>query len=498
MVVFVNNLYAQSIFDREKLHSIHLFLSDQNWFDTLQVFYDAGLTGADKKTLPAHIIVDGDTLPSDIGIRFKGHYSNYGFPGKKKPFRLHFGKYEEDQDYQGIKKLNLHNLAGDPSFLREFVAYDFLRSIGIAASRTSFTQLYINDVYFGCYLIVEEPEDKSFLKQNFGTDKGNLFDAAESTDLAWVDSLPASYPQLKLQSKERTGSWDKLIDWLNVFNNYYHLDFQQQLHARFQVDEYLKVLATDMLLDNWDSYASNGRNFYLYDNPETGRIYWVPWDYNLSFWNKNLPPLPKKNDDKYRPLIWRISNTPFLKEKYFRTLCHLVDYEMNTYPVAANTTAAFELIKNAVEQDTMKFYTNQDFYKNRTEDVTVNMLRDNKPKDITLPGVTSYFAKRRNMMRNTLSSLGCNCDALPEKEEIPLYVNIYPNPVDDWLNIYTENRLSTIRLTIVNTAGAILASKELPVTKGYLKCDLHTLSKGIYFLKLDAGSQQKTIRISKN
>ncbi|PSK93453.1 CotH kinase family protein [Taibaiella chishuiensis] len=492
-----SGLQAQELFNPGRLHDIRVTIAEPGWYDSLQAFYNAGLKGEEKKVLRSAMVIDGDTLAAPVAIRFKGHYSNYGFPGPKKPFRLHFGKFDEQQDYQGIRKLNLHNLAGDPSFMREYIAYGFMRAIGIPASRTAFTRLFINGAYYGCYLVVEEPEDKLFLKQHFGTDKGNLFDAAETTDLAWVDSLPASYPELQLQSKDREGAWNGLLDWLYLVNKYYRFDFLQKLSDRFATTDYLKVLAADMLLDNWDSYAANGRNFYLYETPEDGRIHWIPWDYNLAFWYKNLPPFPANSKGKYRPLIWRILDHPYLKQQYLATLCRLIDQEAATYPVEQLTLGAFNLIRDAVESDTLKFYSNEAFRLNRTEMVTVNMLRDSKPKDVALPGITSYFAKRRTDMRKTLAAMGCDCDKAAEAQHQGLTALIYPNPVRTVLHLYVEDEVTTLQARVITAGGSTLSQHNLKLEAGKATIDIHQLPGGIYFLSLYGEGKQRLLRFFK-
>ncbi len=492
-----SGLQAQELFNPGRLHDIRVSIAEPNWYDSLQTFYNAGLKGAEKRVLPSRMVIDGDTLPASVAIRFKGHYSNYGFPGPKKPFRIHFGKFDDKQECQGIKKLNLHNLAGDPSFMREYIAYGFMRAIGMPASRTAFARLFINGAYWGCYLVVEEPEDKLFLKQHFGTDKGNLFDAAETTDLAWVDSLPASYPELQLQSKEREGAWNGLLDWLYLVNKYYGFDFRQRLSDRFETDAYLKVLAADMLMDNWDSYAANGRNFYLYETPEDGKIHWIPWDYNLAFWYKNLPPFPVNSKGRYRPLIWRILDHPYLKQQYLTTMCRLIDQEAAAYPVEQLTLDAFNLIREAVAQDTLKFYSNEAFRLNRTEQVTVNMLRDNKPKDVTLPGITTYFAKRRTDMRKTLAAMGCNCDTQGDAVAASLTALIFPNPAREQLQVYLEDEVAGLQAHITTATGKTVSRQIINIKAGKAIIDIQQLPGDVYFLNLDGAGKRRTLRFTK-
>lgn len=480
--LWTSNAIARDLFDSSRLHEIRISFKQDNWFDILSQYYEESNFTNDKKTLKAKISVDSLQLAEDISIRFKGVYSYQGFPGNKKPFRLNVGKYDKTQTLNGTKKFNLHNLAGDPSFLREFIAYDFLRYQGIPASRTAFTRLYINDIYWGCYLIVEEPEDDQFLQQNFDTDKGNLFEADTTTQLAWNGNQPENYPEIKLQSKEQAGAWDKLITWLDLINNNYQYNFQQELHAGFDITGFVKALSTDMFIDNWDSYAANGRNFFIYENPKTQKLSWIPWDYNLSFWEKNLPPFPQNDQHKMRPLIWRFYENSYLKKQYLENMCRLINEAAVSYPLTQKIAAAQDLIKDAVQADSNKFYTYEDFLNNAHEAVTVKMLRGGVLKDIYLPGISEHWKKRRNNLRKELRSLGCDCDELTDAKAA-LMLSIFPNPVRNKLHLYLENDIPQINFRMISSTGSIAQSGEILFNKGAASIDCSNLAAGYYLIQ---------------
>lgn len=33
-------------------------------------------------------------------------------------------------------------------------------------------------------------------------------------------------------------------------------------------------------MQNWDTYGRMTHNYYLYNNPESGKLEWIPWDNN--------------------------------------------------------------------------------------------------------------------------------------------------------------------------------------------------------------------------
>ncbi len=67
--------------------------------------------------------------------------------------------------------------------------------------------------------------------------------------------------------------------FIDVINNTSISEFEDQIEDVFDLDEYLRILAIDILTNNWDSYIEHGRNWYLYHEPITDKIHWLPWDY---------------------------------------------------------------------------------------------------------------------------------------------------------------------------------------------------------------------------
>ena len=42
----------------------------------------------------------------------------------------------------------------------------------------------------------------------------------------------------------------------------------------------MKYLAVNTVIQNWDTYGVMTHNYYLYNNPDNGKLTWIPWDNN--------------------------------------------------------------------------------------------------------------------------------------------------------------------------------------------------------------------------
>lgn len=182
----------------------------------------------------------------------------------------------DNQRFYSFKKLSLKNNFNDRSMLREKVATDVFRNAGLAASHTAFYAVYLDHgdgpQYFGVYTMVEEIDD-TLLEDQFSNEDGNLYkpdgDAAsfaagtfdeDEGDFSDVESLLAI-----LHDENRTTD---AATW------------RSNLEGVFDTDVFLKYLAVNTVIQNWDTYGRMTHNYYLYNNPDNGALTWIPWDHN--------------------------------------------------------------------------------------------------------------------------------------------------------------------------------------------------------------------------
>lgn len=56
------------------------------------------------------------------------------------------------------------------------------------------------------------------------------------------------------------------------------------IETAFDVDLFLRWLAVNGAIQNWDAYGALAHNYYLYGDPaQKGRLRWIPWDNNFAF-----------------------------------------------------------------------------------------------------------------------------------------------------------------------------------------------------------------------
>jgi len=270
---------GEQIFDDSYVHEIRVTFDDDGYWQELSTNYQNNYP--DVPYTMASVSIDGELIDS-IGIRQKGFASHFGSLGNKKSMKIDFNHFVGGKKYDGLKKININNGYGDPAIQRDKLCYNIMNKAGVSASRTSYARIYLNDQYWGLYLLVEQV-DRTFLKDNFENSDGNLFKNMSNSELNWLGLDSSSYQSIfELKTDPNAEAWPNLVNLMDVINRSDDDEFKEEISQVFDVDLYLKVLAVDVATGNWDSYIEHGRNFYMYQDADSGRFNWIPWDYNFA------------------------------------------------------------------------------------------------------------------------------------------------------------------------------------------------------------------------
>jgi spore coat protein CotH len=232
-----------------------------------------------------------------VGIRYKGNSSlksTYQSGNKKLSFKLDFDEFEGDylniknQRFYGFKQLNLKNNFDDTSLMREKVGADLFRQFGLASSETAFCVVYVDNgsgpQYYGVYTLVEEVDD-TVLDSQFANGSGNLYKPDGTAASFASGTYNAS--QMELKTNEDSANYSDVKALYDIINSSTRTSdvetWKTNLEKVFNVDGFLKYLAANNTIQNWDTYGRMTHNYYLYNNPDNGLLTWIPWDNNEAF-----------------------------------------------------------------------------------------------------------------------------------------------------------------------------------------------------------------------
>lgn len=243
--------------------------------------------------VPVTLEFEGQTW-TDVGMRFKGNSSlsgTWGAGNLKLPFKLDFDEFEDanpaidNQRFYGFKQLSFSSNFRDNSYLHEKVAADLFREAGIPAAQTAFYAVYVDygegPVYVGLYTAVEVVDD-TVIETQFADGSGNLY-KPEGRGATFAEGTfdEASFEK---ETNEKAADYSDILALFDAL----HADtrttdpaaWRAGLETVLDVDHFIHWLAVNTVIQNWDTYGTMSHNYYLYNDPSTGLLTWIPWDNN--------------------------------------------------------------------------------------------------------------------------------------------------------------------------------------------------------------------------
>jgi spore coat protein CotH len=417
IVLLCMQLYAQKnkigneFYDTDLVHDIHITFAHCNYWDSL-IYYKEHYK--DKleinKYLQSNVSIDGNTFYA-VGVRIKGESSYDYTPGDKKSFKIKFNKFIKNQDLDNLTTINLNNGFKDPSFLREKIFFDILRSEDIPAPRISFANLKINDKNYGLY-VVSEHINKRFLEKYFGNKNGSFYKGEPKATFEYHGNKTTDYHK-KFHAEHKKNKIRKdLVDLIKIINDdsLSDAEFKEELEQVLNVENCIKIFAITNLFCNVDAYNMiYPHNFYLYKNTDTDLFEWIPYDANYAFcaWSPvfELHEAEKMSifyqyPDINNPLYQKIISNSYYRDDYVNHMQSMLDKYFPTQQIENMIDEESLKIRKYVYLDTMKMYSNDEFEKNLNE-----TIGDPDDPGAFIPGLKSFWMKRAKAVEKEIRKL---------------------------------------------------------------------------------------------
>ncbi len=337
-----------------------------------------GMDFGDTSYIESTIGFNGETW-ENVGFRYSGNSTlrtSWSNGTLKISFRLDFDEFEdqypaiENQRFYGFKQLSFKSNAMDNSYLREKVAADVFRDAGVASSQTAFYEVYIDygegPQYFGLFTAVEIVDD-TLIDTQFADGSGNVY-KPEGNGAAFVEGT-FSEESFEKQTNEDEADWSDIKAVFTALHSEERTTnpeaWRANLEAVFDVDAFIRWLAVDTTLQNWDTYGAMAHNYYLYTDPTDGLVTWIPWDNNMSLSASSGPggggrmgkvrELDLTAVDEQWPLIRYLMDDPIYRAQYNQYLEETIQGAFEPEAMAVTYQKYHNLIAPYVEKEEQGF-----------------------------------------------------------------------------------------------------------------------------------------------
>ena len=209
----------------------------------------------------------GGKLFKNVGLRKKGLLGSVN--AQRPSIKINFDKFGAEQEFEGVSLMTLNNNDTDASLVKQHMAYELFRKAGIPAPRCNFARVTVNGEYLGVYSYVESVR-KDFLKRHFTKASGNLYEGqisdftekAAGTFDAKVNAKKNDRNDLLKATKALAVPDEQLFDAVGKVIN---------------LNDFYRYWAMEGLIGFNDGYSGNQNNFFIYNDPQSGRFKFIPW-----------------------------------------------------------------------------------------------------------------------------------------------------------------------------------------------------------------------------
>ncbi len=275
------------VFDQQQLHTYEISITDENiqWLDA----------NWEKEEYVSGSFTHNGVNCGEVGVRYKGSYSlqmcfdeNGNKINPKISLKVKFDKYNDDTRFHGLKRLNLHALNHDPTYLHDRLAYSIFREMGIYAPRAVHCKVYLNGKYHGLFAAVEQVDGR-FTKNHFSEHgDGNVYKQA------WPCKEHKDWYADPEVLKTNTDSSDvsKMVAFADAVSHLNGANFNTEIYSWIDLHYMMRYIAVDRAIVNWDGIMTwytdkdwvGNHNYYWYEEENPGGKFWlIPWDMDATF-----------------------------------------------------------------------------------------------------------------------------------------------------------------------------------------------------------------------
>jgi hypothetical protein len=224
---------------------------------------------------PSTATVRGERV-EQMGVRKKGFL---GSSSTSRPsLKLDSDRFVDEQFLaDGTEHITLNNMQQDPSRIRTCLAYAVFQRAGLPAPGCDFSKVSVNGEDFGIYANIQ-PVKKPYIADHFEDDGGDLY---EGTISDFTEDYVVTFEPKNDDTDPDLQPLYGVVDALTVSDD----ALMDSLGAVLDIDAFISFWAVESLLSHWDGYAQGRNNFYVYRDPTSDRLHFLPWGADAVFEN---------------------------------------------------------------------------------------------------------------------------------------------------------------------------------------------------------------------
>jgi spore coat protein H len=338
---------SATVYDPEALLEVELTLAEDDWElvrsegrSLVETFAGCADPSFAYTEVPASIVIDGEAIDG-IGVRKKGLIGSLS--ALRPSLRVDFAQTDDNARFRGLESITLNNNRQDTEIVRQCLAYHVFTAAGLPAPRCAFAHVTVNGEDLGIYTNVERV-GKPLLARYFESDDGDLFEGNAGADFR-SDKLGS----FEKKTNEDVPGHDALEPLSRALEESDESALAE-VEELVDLDAFMRFWAVESLISHWDGYTGNSNNFFVYADPTSGKLSFLPWGTDGSF-ERDHGFLPEEG----RPvslfamarLPARLYAWPSSRERYRAVMQDVLDEAWNEEQLEAELDRMAALVEGA-------------------------------------------------------------------------------------------------------------------------------------------------------
>ena len=259
------------------------------------VYNDVNADDDFKPEVKVHMIMD--TFPND-GQETNATLRQRGYSARESSRKSYRIKLDSKKNlWRGERKLQLNKHSQDITYINNKLSFDLIQDIPhLTSLRTDFVSLFIDNIDYGLFTHVENVGKEYLIRRGWhkhsGIYKAKEFDFFMNQDAFALNSQgqPVNPKQFDAIIEIKRGkNHQKFVTMLTAVNDRTNNFSADVMNKFFNKNNYLTLLATNILFGNQDAVTSN---FYLLNRKGEDTFYFLPWDLDET-WEGSYLELPR-------------------------------------------------------------------------------------------------------------------------------------------------------------------------------------------------------------
>lgn len=288
---------SDELFDPTQLHTFEIDLPDAALAEI-----DADPTA--EQYVEGSLTFGGETV-APIGIRYKGSVGAFVFctdgpnpldPSgaktcRKLSMKLKVNWVDPDDEFYGVRKVQLHSQNLDSTKMHERLGYWMFREMGVPAPRSTHARVVLNGEFLGLFALTEQIDGR-FTRENFDDGTGNLYKEAWPFDEFGEPQADAQLLDSLRTNEDEQPTTEIIATFATEFLAAEPGERVGVLGRWIDLDTLLRATVVDRAIRNDDGpfhwYCFDGcspHNYFWYEDPTERRLTLIPWDLDNAFDN---------------------------------------------------------------------------------------------------------------------------------------------------------------------------------------------------------------------